>query len=67
MLSLFRSKKEKTSKSEIITTSEIQAVSKDCSKLILDNSRWEASFKIILQQFLRVKNEKKNVFLGILL
>lgn len=40
---MFRSKKQKAKKEEIITHQDVASVTADCTKLILDNTRWEAS------------------------
>ncbi|KFB44414.1 AGAP005324-PA-like protein [Anopheles sinensis] len=50
MFNRLRMRKEKPSKSETIstaTTTVIQNAAKDNNKLILDNSRWEASFSTL--------------------
>lgn len=54
---MFRFKKstKTTTKTEILTSSgDIPTTTKDCKKLILDNTRWEASalFQNHLTQFL---------------
>lgn len=49
---MFLCKKKERTKTEIITTqshSQDVVSSKDCKKLILDNTRWEASILILIK------------------
>lgn len=47
MINIFRHKKKEKPKSEILSSTDLtqtEVVTDDTKKLILDNSRWEASF-----------------------